>query len=242
MDWPDHKTRALHLVLRMTKPEDIKQLIKSGRFGHYNTLVLALADGVRLSTMEKIARDDAWTKDEFSNIVAFARENGIDIVPEVKLLSHQDKLFKDKYPSLMFNKSTNDPRKEETYAVILPIIDEVIALIKPKAFHTGHDEVVWHNPWSQKKWLNPGEKMLPPELFLKDIERLHAHLKKRGVETWMWGDMLISPEEFPTMLDKHLHGAYGYATLRNKIPKDIVICDWHYFDEQSDFPSSLSVC
>lgn len=54
----------------------------------------------------------------------------------------------------------------------------------------------------------------------------------------MWGDMLIAPEEFPGMLDKHLHGTHSYSSLRNKIPKDIVICDWHYFDEQPDFPSA----
>lgn len=55
----------------------------------------------------------------------------------------------------------------------------------------------------------------------------------------MWGDMLISPDEFPEMLGRHLHGTlpgYGKA-MREKLPKDIVICDWHYFDTQKDFPS-----
>ncbi|MFZ0257665.1 MAG: hypothetical protein WAN46_18950, partial [Gammaproteobacteria bacterium] len=41
------------------------------------------------------------------------------------------------------------------------------------------------------------------------------------------------------MLAKHLHGtAPGYGkALRDKLPHDIVISDWHYFDNQKDFPS-----
>jgi hypothetical protein len=36
-----------------------------------------------------------------------------------------------------------------------------------------------------------------------------------------------------------LHGLKaGYGKpLRDKLPKDIVICDWHYADEQPEFPS-----
>lgn len=55
----------------------------------------------------------------------------------------------------------------------------------------------------------------------------------------MWGDMLISPDEFQNMFDPDLHGTVGgYGKpLRDKLPRDIVICDWHYFDDQSDFPT-----
>jgi hypothetical protein len=127
------------------------------------------------------------------------------------------------------------------YAIVLPILDEVIDLIHPKAVHIGHDEVAGRFPVKKAtKRLNAGDTMLPPELFLEDVKRLHAHLQKRGVETWMWGDMLLAPEEFPSMLAKELHGTHGYAALREKIPQDVVICDWHYFDSQPDFPSALA--
>jgi hypothetical protein len=128
------------------------------------------------------------------------------------------------------------------YTKVFPYLDELIELIQPVAVHIGHDEVVGWNAWHAKKNLKPGEKMLPSELFLSDVLKIHAYLKKRNVETWMWGDMLISPDEFPNMLSRHLHGSvpdYGKA-LRDKLPKDIVICDWHYFDDQLDF-SSLDI-
>jgi len=43
-----------------------------------------------------------------------------------------------------------------------------------------------HNPSAAKKWLNEGEKMLPADLFLQDVLKLHGYLKQRGIETWMW--------------------------------------------------------
>jgi hypothetical protein len=161
-------------------------------------------------------------------------------VPEIRTLTHL-KWFLEHYPSIRYNTSTYDPRKEETYAIILPIIDEVITLIRPNAVHIGHDEAAGHSLESGKKWLRAGETMLPKELFLMDVLRLHNHLAERGVETWMWGDMLLSPAEFPGMLASHLHGTDGYASIRTNIPRDIVIVDWHYADKQAAFPSALTL-
>jgi len=59
--------------------------------------------------------------------------------------------------------------------------------------------------------------------------------------------MLIAPDEFPTMSNGgdinlgDINGSsLGYGqVLRRKIPKDIVICDWHYNirGKQTDFPT-----
>jgi hypothetical protein len=59
----------------------------------------------------------------------------------------------------------------------------------------------------------------------------------------MWGDMLISKEEFTDIPDDHLHGSkpgYGKA-LRDKLPRDIVICDWHYRQNESEFPTMAAM-
>jgi hypothetical protein len=81
--------------------------------------------------------------------------------------------------------------------------------------------------------------MVPADLFARDVERIHGYLSQKGVETWMWADMLLDPAEFPGASSKHLHGvAAGYGkALRNRLPRDIVMCDWHYGDEQGSFPS-----
>jgi hypothetical protein len=245
-DWPSLSVRAFHIQLQEAKkvgplmPGEIQRLIRAARLGHYNTLIIQIDDGVKFDTMKKIARADAWTKEEFSDVVRYAKENGLDVIPELKLLTHQEKLLNNKYPQLMYNKVTYDPRKEETYQVVLPMVDEVISLIKPRAMHIGHDEVAGYNAKSRARWLGPDQKMLPPDLFLKDVLRLYSYFSGKGLETWMWGDMLISPAEFPDMPATQLHGIDGYAAIRGRIPRDIVICDWHYYGRQTRFPTLLA--
>lgn len=239
LDWPDHRMRALHMVARNVAPKTIYRLIDEARAAGMNALIIQLADGVRLNSLVKVAREDAWSRETLQDIAIYAQQNGLQIIPELKLLTHQQNLLKDAYPQLMFNRLTYDPQNPAVYDTVLPVIDEVVDLLKPTAVHIGHDEAIGWNRRHMKKKLAPGEGMLPSEDFLASVNYLHAYLSQMGIETWMWGDMLIAPDEFPEMLDRHLHGgANGYAQIRSKIPKDVVICDWHYFDKQPEFPSS----
>jgi hypothetical protein len=242
LDWPDHKYRLLHITVINLSVKDAKDLIVKASESKFNGLIMEFESGwtelssLKVQPIRKPELEKPLTKEDLKEILRFARENGLEVIPELKLLTHQDKFFRRYYPELMYNAWTYDPRKEETYSVVLPVLDEVIGIVNPRAVHIGHDEVAGADPG--KKILNEDEKALPPELFLKDVMRLHSYLKERGIETWMWGDMLLGKEEFPGMLQRHLHGASGYASLRGRIPKDIVIVDWHYADDQSAFPSA----
>ena len=231
--------RITHIVLNnipLDKAREIADQIKASGF---NTIQVVLSDGIIFERAPWKPINNAWTKTEFLSWVSYVRKLNLDIVPEINLLTHQERFFQNIHPQLMFNKSTYDPRNEETFKIVFAFIDEVIEAIQPKAIHIGHDEVAGHLPYSTKKWLRLGEEMLPATLFLKNVTRIHTYLKQKGIETWMWGDMLLNPSEFPTVLAKHMHGtAPGYGKpLRDQLPKDIVICDWHYLDEQVEFPS-----
>ena len=239
VDWPGHATRAFHFVARGVSVASARRLIRIARDNQFNTLIVQLADGVDLASMGDLPRGDAWSPAEFRAIVEYARQNGLEFIPELKLLTHQGKLLKRQHRELMYNEHTYDPRKEATYDFVLPIVDEVLELARPAALHIGHDEVIGIGP--NEGELPPGEEPLPARLFLEDVERLHAHLSERGVETWMWGDMLVSSDEFPGMLARHLHGVPEYTDLRGKLPRDIVVNDWHYADDQDSFPSTRAL-
>ena len=233
------KVRAWHFVLRAVPLNRAYWMVDQAHTARFNTVVVTVTDGVNLQNAPWKTLSTAWSREDFEKWVTYTRNKGMDVIPEIKLLTHQEKLFQNNAPLLMFNRSTYDPRNEAVYAQVALLIDEIIKITHAHALHIGHDEVAGHKPRSAKKWLNEGEKMLPAFLFLQDVLKLHGYLKQSGIETWMWGDMLISPEEFPDMNPKPLHGGvadYGKA-LRDKLPKDIVICDWHYKDDQANFPS-----
>jgi hypothetical protein len=242
--------RGLHFVLGPRGPSrpaiavgDAKALVSSAKRAGFNLIIVQIANSVRFDRGSQVLRPGAWSKEAFADFVEFARAQGIEVIPEIKLLTHQEKFFVNRHPSLMYNSVTYDPRQEGVYDEVLPLFDEIISVSHPKAIHIGHDEVAGFKRWSRKKWLEPGEDVLPAELFKRDVLRLHEYLEEQGVETWMWGDMLIAPDEFPAMLSKHFHGTLpGYGkSLRESLPRDIVVCDWHYEDDQLTFPSIEAV-
>jgi len=235
--------RVWHFVLRQVPLDRARWMVDRAASAGFNAVQVTITDGVQLDHAVWQPRQDAWTKEDLREWSEYVRERGLRLIPEVKLLTHQDKFFQSRFPALMYNRSTYDPRQEATYEAVFALLDELIEVTKADAIHIGHDEVAGRNEQSQKRWLQPGETIIPADLFLKDVLRVNEYLTARKVETWMWGDMLLSPEEFPGMFSRHLHGGvvgYGKA-VRDRLPRDIVVCDWHYSDDQEEFPSLVKL-
>lgn len=231
--------RALHFVLWGASVSDAIRIIDLAKSSRFNTLVIALGDAVNFRSFPGKPRADAWSVDQLLMVVQYAKNQGFNVIPDIRLLTHQESFFGGNHPDLMFNSYTYDPRKLEVYRFVNAYLDEVVALLHPTAIHIAHDEVIG---WDQQHFasaLKVGEVGLPADLFIEDVKYVHAYLKKRRIDIWMWGDMLIAPDEFPMMMSKVINGGIpGYGRdLRKRLPKDIVICDWHYYDGQKEFPS-----
>jgi hypothetical protein len=111
-------------------------------------------------------------------------------------------------------------------------IDEVVDLFAARAVHVGLDEVfvtgAEFDPDVQ------GDD--PAKPFIETILALHEHIVgKRGLTMLMWGDRLIDARDFdykgPCQAD-----AIGLARVIDRVPRDIIICPWHYF-RRTEYPS-----
>lgn len=216
--------RAIHVVINHLSINDMKRQANMARRAGFNTMILDLGNKVAFKSFPGVLSTTAWRVDELADVVSYIRCRGMEVIPGVPLLSHQWQFLAPTHPELMFDAITYDPSKPGVYKLILPYLDEVIATVHPKAMHIGHDEV---------------SVKLPADYFQQDVNIIHDYLTKKNIKTWMWGDMLISRIEFPTMFPEIINGnEIGYGrTLREKLPKDIVIGDWHYWDTRADFPS-----
>lgn len=237
IDWPDLEVRAIHIVMKMLSPEVLKSMIDRARNAHFNTVILSTVNAVSFKALGKLAKPYAITPQEFKDVVQYARASGLEVVPQISCLSHQDRelIRKEVHPDLLYNDRTYDPRKPGVYNIVLPLFDEIIALIQPQAIHIGHDEVVGHN----QKQIDLYGEILPAHLYLKDVQILNQHLQAKGVDVWMWSDMLVVPDEFPTMHPGSLNGTADYVAMRDSLPRNIVLCDWHYKHYRQKLAQSL---
>lgn len=203
-----------------------------------NTLILEFGYGFDFKSRPEFSDASAPGKDDVAKIVAACREKGIALIPQINCLGHQSWAartgrFLEKHPE--FDETPGKyPRNEGIYCrsycplhpgvheVLFDLIDELVAACEAEAFHAGMDEVfILADPDCPRC---KGKD--PAELFAGEVRALHAHLKAKGRRLWMWGDRLLDGKA--TGIGKWEASTNGTAPAVDKVPKDIVICDWHY--------------
>ncbi len=119
--------------------------------------------------------------------------------------------------------------------LVRPHIIEVLDAFVSDSIHLGFDEI---RTQSEEK-AGLVQHQLPGIAVLNHLLELEEWLSDKGIQIWIWGDMFLSQMEFPKMRRKFLHGnQLGYGkNLGQRIPKNINICDWHYFSVKSEYPS-----
>lgn len=190
---------------------------------------------------------DVLPHDVIRRILRCAREHHIEVIPEVQSLSHSYWLCM-AYPEIAERQDdpwpcTYCPSNERTYELLFDVMDEWIDLFEPRTVHIGHDEWYFHN-------LCPKcSKRKASDLFADDVNRIHAHLAKRGIGCIMWADQLINSAELKRKtVNEWSTGkprTYGgtrrvfedetgqyisqpcYTAIK-KIHPDVVLADWYH--------------
>jgi hypothetical protein len=217
-DWPDHPIRAVHVVL--DSDSDVFHVALIDRvLGRYKfNMLIAEAQYVRWESARAIWHPRGATKAQAAAVVTAAREHLMEPVPLIQTLGHAEWLFyNDQHLDLLEMPAdlaparyAYDPLNPRVYQVVLPILDEAVALFGARALHIGHDEVrnVVPFPWSDE-----GRRLGFGELFVRDTVRLSEHLRRAGVRTMMWGDVVLTNDYDPAMA---------------RLPRDLVMVDWQY--------------
>jgi N-acetyl-beta-hexosaminidase len=64
------------------------------------------------------------------------------------------------------------------------------------------------------------------ELFAGELTKIRNHLAKNGKKLWIWGDRLLDGKTTGLgMWEASMNNTHRAIDM---IPKDIMICDWHY--------------
>jgi len=233
-DHPDMRMRSWHSACPIVEDvEDYKRLLDTLALLKFNTVMIEINDKLKYERHPDISSSGALSKEQLREIAAYARNLQFEVIPQVQTLGHFGYVLnKPGYGRLSETAEPKPgrgfwaycPSNPDVYPLVFDLFTEVIETVEPKRyFHIGHDEFTFV-PFGRCERC----KNTPPEqLFAREVKKLHDWLAERNLKTLMWGDELLQ--------DQHgkMYDTYKATPL---IPKDIIICDWHYapWDE---FPS-----
>jgi hypothetical protein len=103
--------------------------------------------------------------------------------------------------------------------------------MKPNTVHVGHDE--WRMPTDVCPLCKDKDRA---DLFVEDVQKVHAHLQAKGVKMAMWGDHLFESVSGEGPQAQTSHSGYAYkipggitpSQMEDRIPKDILIFNWFW--------------
>jgi hypothetical protein len=242
--------RALHLI-NYGSDKDLEalggQVPRLAEMG-LNVIILEVDYGFRFQSYPKLRRGrEPITPEGAAKLTAVCRKNGIRLIPQFQCLGHQSwkadtgplltvypefDLTPGAFPE---NKGIYcrewDPLNPKVNEVVFKLIDEIIDAFKADALHVGMDEVFLLG--SDKSPSTRGKD--PAKLFARAVNDLHQHLvKDRKVEMLMWGDRLIDAKKYNW--GEWEASKNGTAPAVDLIPKDIIVCPWHY-ERHEAYPS-----
>jgi hypothetical protein len=234
--------RGIHL-LSFSTDRDLEtlgsQIPRLAQMG-LNLVILEIDYHFRFESYPKLRQgSDPITPAGATRLAALCRRNGVRLIPQFQCLGHQSWKASNApllrvYPDLDLtpgaytgNKGIYcrewDPLNPKVNEIVFRLLDEILDGFKADSLHVGMDEVFLLG--SQE---SPSTKDKDPaKVFAKAVNDLHGHLVgERKVEMLMWGDRLFDAKKYHW--GKWEASDYGTAAAVDMIPKDIIICPWHY--------------
>jgi hypothetical protein len=212
-----------------------------------NLLIFEVDYNYEYVSHPELRGEDPISRETVKKVVQLCRDHKIRLIPEFQSLGHQSWAEKTyalltKYPE--FDETPGQyPGNKDIYCrswcplhpdvnpIIFALYDELLEVFEADALHVGMDEVflIASDVCPRCRGKNPAE------LFAKAVNDYYQHLvRERGVEMLMWGDRLLDGAS--TGYGEWEASMNDTQTAIDLIPRDIIICDWHY-ERMKSYPS-----
>lgn len=194
-----------------------------------------------------------FTKDEIKEVVDYAAERFIDVIPEIDMPGHMSALIH-AYPEVSCRGEKIDVKmkqgvfpdilcagKDETFELIFDIIDELCELFPCEYFHIGGDEApkkYWSEcPDCKKRRTDNGLKT-DEELQGWFVEKIRAHLEEKGKKAVVWNESLKSGKVKDVSVQYWLNDKAAVTKYANNGGRVIISDYFHYY---LDYPYAVSL-
>lgn len=210
-----------------------------------NTLILRVDYNFQFTSHPELRDENALSMTDVKKMVTLTREHGIRIIPQINLLGHQSwaekvgNLLKvypefDETPHVKMPAEYKWPNADSLYCksycpqhpgvhkVVFALMDEICDAFESEAFHAGMDEVFYIGDPKCPRCAGKDKAVL----FANELTKIQSHLALKNRKLWIWGDRLL--DGYTTGLGMWEASINQTHPAIDLIPKDVVICDWHY--------------
>ena len=227
VDWPLLKLRGISDDMsrgQVSTLSDLKRIVRNLAFLKLNLYSPYIEDIFEFKKHPDIGVGRGRiSRQEASELVAYAKRYFVDVVPTFETLGHQENLLLRpeylKYAEFpgahAFNVSS-----EDTYSLLRDMIDDLASVFPSKYFNMAADE-----SWDVGRGASRDRvtELGIATVHARHYRRVYDMLKKHGKTVMMYGDILLS-----------------HPDILSQIPKDIVIVDWQYHADV-EYPSARTI-
>jgi hypothetical protein len=210
-----------------------------------NVLILRVDFNYQYERHPELRDSVALSRADVKKLVNACKQGGIRIIPQINLLGHQSwagtvyNLLR-AYPQFDETPHVKMPEKyvwpnadglycksycplhPDVHKIVFDQVDEICDAFETDAFHAGMDEVFYLGDDKCPRCSGRDKA----ELYANEIRLIRDHLAQRNRRLWIWGDRLIDGKTTGIGM---WEGSFNYtARAVDLIPKDVMICDWHY--------------
>lgn len=208
---------------------ELKNFILTLKKIGYNCLQLYTEDTYEIDGEPLFGyRRGRYSKAELKEIDAFAKENGVELMPCIQTLAHLNQIFRyEKYREINDANDILLVDDERTYRLIEKMISTCAECFTSRNIHIGMDEA---HMIGRGKYFDLHGASNRFNLLLRHLSRVTEIAGKYGFKPMMWSDMFF-----------HIAGKGSYyhkkkipAWVMEKVPENLQLVYWDYYNEDAD--------
>jgi len=214
-DWPDLQFRGISDDIsrgQVSTMQNFKRIIDFIARYKMNVYMPYMEDMLQLKSYPSIGKNrGALSTEEVKEIVNYASERYIEVIPIFQTLGHFENILTSKefvdfaeFPGAASLSVT----EEKTYVFIENMLNEVFALFPSEYINIGADES-YDVGFGKSKELT--EKVGVAKIHAEHYKKVFEICKKNNRKVMMYGDVILN-----------------HTDILDLIPKDVTIIDWHY--------------
>ncbi len=223
-DWPNMELRGISDDIsrgQVSNLKNFKRIIDFIARYKMNVYMPYLEDMLQLKSYPSIGKErGALSNNEVKEIVAYAAERYIDVIPAFQTLGHFENILTSKefvdyaeFPGAASLAVT----EKKTYIFLENMLNEVFALFPSKYINIGADES-YDVGSGKSKTLT--KSIGRSKVHAEHYKKVFNMCKKNDRKVMMYGDVILH-----------------HIDILDLIPKDVTIIDWHY-GANTSYPST----